>query len=107
MISKELLSKVLNTRIDTVRSKVDTDNDVQFFPPSIEYDGFINIHELTHKCKEWAYNNGYYLTIYNDAIDIVSKTTCKIIDNITNDSFMYDVELVFKACQWILDNKET
>ena len=63
-------------------------------------------HCLSNKCKEWAFNNGYYLNIYNDAIDVVLKKSCKIVENITDGSFKYSPMLVFKACQWILDNKE-
>lgn len=62
-------------------------------------------HCISNKCKEWAFKQGYYLTIYNDAIDVILKTNCKTIENITNGSYLYDYNLVFKACQWILEKQ--
>ena len=104
-ISKELLSEVYNFDIEDIRL-LGTDNvtyEVRFngLKNGLKYN-IVNIYELAHKCKEWAFNNGYYLTIYNDAIDIILQSNCKIIANITNDSFIYDVKLVFKACEYIL-----
>ena len=118
MISRELLSEVLG--VDYKDRLVDwfqieDDNYLRTYYNCGNYDnkgrptglGFeINIYELAHKCKEWAFNNGYYLNIYNDAIDVVLKKSCKIVENITDGSFKYSPMLVFKACQWILDNKE-
>ena len=101
-ISKELLNEVLGyeaSYIQTVGTKL-------CFSCHIKGGSNINIYELAHKCKEWAFNNGYYLNIYNDAIDVVLKKSCKIVENITDGSFRYSPMLVFKACQWILDNKE-
>lgn len=101
MISKELLNEVLGyeaSYIQIVGTKL-------CFSCHIKGGSNINIYELAHKCKEWAFNNGYYLNIYNDAIDVVLKKSCKIVENITDGSFKYSPTLVFKACQWILDNK--
>lgn len=109
MISKELLSEVLEEEVLSVRPYISDDpfykNIIMWECRKNTYD-IINIYELAHKCKEWAFNNGYYLTIYNDAVDIILQTNCKLIENITDDSFKYSPMLVFKACQWILDNKE-
>ena len=108
--SKELLSEVLGHKIWKVMDCNMGTLRYCIYPnkgdePS-EYIFPINIYELAHKCKEWAFNNGYYLNIYNDAIDVVLKKSCKIVENITDGSFKYSPMLVFKACQWILDNKE-
>ena len=108
MISKELLSEVLG--INDINLILDEDNEINYTRYANisrgSRDVFINKYELAHKCKEWAFDNGYYLTIYNDAIDVVLQRNCKVLENVTNDTFMYDPNLVFKACQWILYNKE-
>ena len=101
MISKELLSEVLNLNITYIERY---NNSIIYKVSVYDREEEVNIHELAHKCKEWAFKNGYYLTIYNDAIDVVLQSNCKVLENVTNDTFMYDPNLVFKACQWILDN---
>ena len=106
-LSKELLGNVIGKEIkEFVIEKNELryilENDTNSIPELY----YINIYELAHKCKEWAFNNGYYLNIYNDAIDVVLKKSCKIVENITDGSFKYSPMLVFKACQWILDNKD-
>lgn len=107
IISKELLSEVLGEKIcieDTRPYMQYSDLCYDIYENEISTKS-INIHELAHKCKEWAFDNGYYLTIYNDAVDIILQTNCKLIENITDDSFKYSPMLVFKACQWILDQR--
>lgn len=107
MISKELLSEVLGIGVyQSIRKDEYAYNDVKLNIINTELlYNYVNIYELAHNCKLWAFANGYYLTIYNDAIDVVLQSNCKILENVTNDNFMYDPNLVFKACQWILDNK--
>lgn len=100
MISKELLSEVLNLNITYIER---CNNSIIYKISVYDREEEVNIYELAYKCKEWAFDNGYYLTIYNDAIDIILQTNCKLIENITDDSFKYSPMLVFKACQWILD----
>lgn len=119
MISKELLSAVLdNDKVEHIslgsheKFKMDF-NDWKYKSAGFYGDNYItvtiagniycfDIYELAHKCKEWAFDKGYYLTIYNDAIDIVLQTNCKLVENITDGSFKYSPMLVFKACEWIL-----
>lgn len=117
MISRELLSEVLN------ESRVILDYEVSICGKEIHYghtdideDGFINIYELAHKCKEWAtpIHSQYFLTIFIGGIsetthirqygvDIVDKDLC----NIAGFTAVTEYEAIFKACEWILDNKET
>lgn len=112
-ISKELLKEILGIRWnDSIRGGVAEEkfaqvgNHIYFgYKGYNHWNDAINIHELAHKCKQWTFNNGYYLTIYNDAIDVVLQSNCKMVANITDGSFKYEPMLVFKACQWILDNK--
>ena len=73
-----------------------------------EYDE-INIHELAHKCKEWAYNKGFMLL---SGLYIRGKIWCEIYKpldlNNTITQFGEDTEpeAIFKACEWILKQKE-
>lgn len=116
MISKELLSEVYNTEADIVKlvfnetSKlvVYRDNQIKdkLFP--------VNIYELAHKCKEWAYNKGYELRNGRD-IDVKEELCyfCEYkqegqLDYSNGDYFLADndSESIFKACQWILDSKK-
>ena len=122
MLSKELLSEVLGLDIYEDDKKFSELLNINSISDNVNYNirflkdiengwteaignRWINTHELAHKCKEWAFKQGYYLTIYNDAIDVILKTNCKTIENITNGSYLYDYNLVFKACQWILEKQ--
>jgi hypothetical protein len=70
-----------------------------------------NIHELAHKCKEWAFKEGYTFSFYRYKIDNYRHTIYiykegDSIDGIGDViSFDTEPEAIFKACQWILDNK--
>lgn len=118
MISKELLSEVLEVDL-TERLVVTNGNKIQIsFPDRVED---INIHELAHKCKEWAFKKGYMvgsgrrLPANQSFIDIDEWYS----DCVNNHDFVFEnaepiifvnrssePEAIFKACQWIYD-KET
>ena len=78
-----------------------------------------NVYELAYKCKQWAYSVGYDLVCTNTSNDSNYCVYCYILDkdwrfgvDDFNDRIAYksgltEVEAIFKACQWILDNKET
>ena len=129
MISKELLSIVLNKTImyycsnsaelrQIVRIKVENNilkynfNDGCIKNTFIMYDGSINIYELAHKCKEWALNKGYFILSAVDGYCTVED----IVDFILRFSITHpsefkclsypEPESVFKACQWILEYKD-
>lgn len=109
MISKELLSEVLSslTLLEIIDGKID--NNVYFKVEEIDILQSVNIYELAHKCKEWAINldrvgvfsvcrtqlDGYI----EIQIDIKMDKEWKTIQEKT------EPEAIFKACQWILDNK--
>ena len=111
MISKELLSEVLpdvtineNTEIEIFESEFNgtclrVSNGLKIFT--------INIHELAHKCKEWAFSNGYELVSGERYDDEVSCSVYKQYNQNTPDYIeKTESEAIFKACQWILENKE-
>lgn len=108
MISKELLSKVLDKNIKYISDELD-DNLVPYEMP---IDGWktINVYELAYKCKEWAFNNGYsilvdILGINNYQISMEDLTTGK--PEYVKDSYnTSEPETIFLACKWILDNKD-
>ena len=100
-ISKELLSEVLN---HTVILEIDIDLEDSKVGYLLDNKNwyFINIYELSHKCKEWAFKQGYSYLGNKGLINIYSKTeTLGVImdKNVVN---WFDVYIDFKACEWIL-----
>jgi len=106
IISKELLRKVL---------EIDTINDYEFDSNLItiyyiddenrkDY-GLINIHELAHKYKEWALNEGYELIEGSDVTYVYSDNTGNDCFSASTPNKDFDIERVFKCCEWILEQK--
>lgn len=107
-ISKELLSEVLG---------INDINLIMFYEDAKEInytryanltrgsrDEYINIYELAHKCKEWAYNKNYTLASYPSGKDwYVCRDPHKKEPYIGAAT---EPEAVFLVCQWILDNKD-
>jgi hypothetical protein len=67
---------------------------------------YINIYELAHKCKEWLKNN---VSNSFSGFDNGHRFFCHIENYNIQDRFYEDTEheAIFKACQWILDTKES
>lgn len=117
MISKELLSEVLGYtpfKIDKIK-QVDG---VGLTLILLNQDGTVrsyqNIYQLAHKCKEWAYTQGYILfskirlnsSLASCYFDTMGKHDYE--DGYHNDfRAESEPEAIFKACQWILDNKDS
>lgn len=108
MISKELLNEVLGyeaSYIQIVGMKL-------CFSCHIKGGSNINIYELAHKCKEWAYKQGYAILSGHSAYGIGAFfCSCKgwlseNYDKRIEISHNTEPEAIFKACQWILNNKE-
>ena len=69
----------------------------------------INIYELAHKCKEWAFKQGYELR--NGRNIEVEQELCyfceykhkRQLDYYDGDYFLANTEIesIFKACEWI------
>ena len=125
MISKELLSKVLkNTKYLTNEDIIIRVGDILdcTFSTNLHYftdvnQRYINIYELAHKCKEWAYCKKYALTPMNDfgfnnndvANFKIYWTTCYINLQLSGAHLHSEIadtepEAIFKACEWILAN---
>lgn len=116
MISKELLSKVLGIADCRVNQMIGTT--LEYYS-SIKGWRKINIYELAHKCKEWAWNTQNY-QISSMFINLEFKTAKELSEapqcqaNMWNDNGEFagyfdaktEPEAIFKACKWILDNKD-
>ena len=110
MISKELLNEVLGYKasyIQIVGTKL-------CFSCHIKGGSNINIYELAHKCKEWAFSYKFDFEIIRiKNVKNYGKIFVRVHTIHTNQCngkefypFDREPEAIFKACQWILDNKE-
>jgi hypothetical protein len=120
MITKELLSSVLGKQVVKFKVKPRTVA-VKYMKYGKSISGneyqtiervFINKYELAAKCKEWARHNEFWINSWltmdkreanNGGCE--SGHTHKDI----NSGIIFcktEPEAIFKACQWILENKE-
>ena len=108
--SKELLSEVLDkgkgsiTKIEYNPSKT-----IVEYEQLERYWNSINIYELAHKCKEWAYKRGFLYWYENSRLFIKIMYSCKVDFEIDIGEYKkpFEIDIDFKACQWILNNKES
>ena len=116
MISKELLSEVLGIRSIVMDPILEPNSKIGYLVYGSQNTvrevrnnhKQINIYELAHKCKEWAksvYNNIDFMVYGRGQCDLTIFTQPDDIKyNFNADT---EVEAIFKACQWILDNGKT
>lgn len=127
--SPELLSQVLKTKITSVHNNEEfigrelSANQIMYFeekicfkPGSIDLNGtteepfYVNVYELMYKCQTWACSQGFQLFVHMGMYDTcyVYKDTPKNI--IGYEEFNCDAkttpEVIFKACEWILNNRK-
>ena len=118
MISKELLSKVLDNEVPyqvKVHKIIIKNNSLNYFYNSKDSGGglfeaneYINIYELAHKCKEWALSKGYIINSGATTSNDWSSTIYKVIKEnpyikeLSHTWEQSEPEAIFKACQWIL-----
>ncbi len=117
MISKELLSAVLNTEVTSVDEVFG--NTLGFSIKGVDI-GRINVYELANKCKEWAinYGKGYYVWTginHNSKWDVfVTKfNSFSKFETVETQSIYNPLggketepEAIFKACEWILEQEK-
>ena len=99
--SKELLSSVLGVVVESVNGR--TNSDIKYIVSMGGYK-FINIYELQHKMKEWAYIKGIMLQSY----PYNNKGRCDALKGLDIDeSFKADTEFeaVVIAAEYILKDK--
>lgn len=102
-ISKELLSAVLHAEI------IDIEKDLRgeclryyWNDRAMAITQEINIYELSHKCKKWAFKQGYSYLGNKGLINIYSKTGTLVVIMNKNVVNWFDVYIDFKASEWIL-----
>lgn len=129
MISKELLSEVLGKDVDSVRSgftgTIGSEANIKYRQLQPRAELYINIYELAHKCKEWAfetesvqiiharkYGYGVGVVKYFSSIEVYNGhylyNPSDELGTSTQVSFEADTEpeAIFQAAQWVLDNKD-
>lgn len=120
MISKELLSEVLDYPVLTKGYIKDNENNNVYWgmigcraPDDCEeYEEHINIHELAHKCKEWAHKKGFIIlsgyhenNIGSFYVNCYGWTSDKIDKEFILQVESTEPEAIFKVCEWILNQK--
>ena len=116
MISKELLNEVLGTKTIQMNPVLEDNNMVGYLVYGSQdtitqirnNHKQINICELAYKCKEWAYNDKSLCGYSIELKSYKSEIGCWLCELMSEDiTFSGDTEpdVIFKACQWILDNK--
>lgn len=115
MISKELLCEVVGFSTDEIRYIEDELNEDNCLVYVMDYDHLqvpINVHELAHKCKEWAFDKHNLNIIAFKINNIVYKFEIATIINSQGVWFTKysnkatsEPEAIFKACQWILEKQ--
>lgn len=111
IISEELLSEVLGEKVEHIYDESDKENCIDY---KLYYGGVqsINVHELAHKCKDKAYNLGYYIFTCKQESCSYSAETHIFVNGIgyvfkhKSTSSVGEYEAVFNEYRWILDNKD-
>ena len=108
MISRELLSEVLEEKVVSIGEGVYSESKICYTLSKMGLFVYrdINIHELAHKCKEWALEQGYILK--SRIFDSNGGSSCQICKPVKDVEYIEaetETEAIFKACQYILDNK--
>ncbi len=111
MISKELLSEILNIENERISRTVDKFCFPNTNTIAVQYymtDGWqhINIYELAFMCKSWALDKNQSLTSWAFKTD---SAFCEIGSREDSDYNFFEadteIEAIFKACEWILKDK--
>ncbi len=102
-INKELVSEVFKLNI----CEAYVENNNLFFDMGLPLIQSINIYEFFHMCKEWAFDKGYpFNVLYRH--DYWDRCELKYDVDLYNHrkSFCSDteVEAIFLACEYILNN---
>lgn len=123
MISNKLLREVLTIdyNFDMQPIKEWQTNTLEWYRTEVykEHTYSINIYELAHKCKEWAIKKGY--TIRTEAYDYMENDSfsgtywwvIRLRPKVWSENGCpncgannSEPEAIFKACEWVLDNKD-
>ena len=112
--SKELLSEILGLEIQYFETDIKKINNyinstikegyIAYFNVEWKY---INIHELTQKCKQWIYDKGFglFISIEHPAYTLTIELSLSGKSIYIDDESNTEPEAIFKTCEWLL--KET
>ena len=105
IISKELLSEVLNYEVDVFLGI--NKNEIDYTCCRDENEGYIdisiNLYEFAFKCKKWLLKNNIAFTLdyYNDnSVQFYCEKYHLTIDSSS------EIETIIKACEWILEQNK-
>lgn len=108
--SKELLTAIRNDKyivIDIDTSDI-ADSKIGYLLDNNQW-YFINIYELAHKCILYAWDNFYEITPRVMGAEIMCLKTGYTVHTIYREEIekpeKFDARYTYKACQWILDNR--
>ena len=112
MISKELLSEVLELKINLVEID-EARNKVFYYCNQFgRMTGEISTFELAHKCKEWANKCGINGKNYQLETALLPECLCGAYCNIWSGAYKQneeeiisntEPEAIFKACEYIME----
>jgi len=100
MISKNLLSEVLDINIKYISDKYD--NNLVSYELSKKGWQTINIYELVNYCKQWAFKQKF--VIYSSCKSASIYKDLEYLYGASNEPT--EPEAVFNACEWILKERK-
>ena len=105
MITNELLSAVLKEKRVILDYEIsNSKTEIHYGHIDIEEDGFINIYELAHKCKEWALKHHYKVISKPDNVPGLWEAYVNLsLTSKHGEVAATEPEAIFQVCQWILD----
>ena len=118
-MTKELLEEVLDVQIEKIQLELDVpgaEKTIRYYTKNAfrPFD-YINIFELSYKCKDYALSKGYILDsqsrgycrgkgicfVYRD--DWTSEFTEHCLESFCDDT---EIEAIFRAIEWVMNNKK-
>lgn len=111
MISIELLSKVMNNKCLLIDSNQPKKDIYKYKYTNYAYEADkcekINIYKLANKCEEWCDKNNWYILSYYQLQEGFALP-CENGETEQKEWFVAEnkPEAIFKATQYILDNKD-
>ena len=107
-ISEDLMSAVLDKEVTNIE-KGCTENELKvgaYF--GVARQSFhINIYELAHKCKSWAYEQGYLIGLNSrQGVTLIDINTNNVLRFISINDLSLLIRFELNLCQWILENKD-
>ena len=110
MISKELLSEVLGKEVTYV-SIIDNICEYEYKVSGVYTRKAINIYELAHEAKEWAYNQeifNFHISISREYKQYIAETGYGFGTPHSIDFRAFtEHEAIFQCCEWVLEQIKT